>query len=190
MDAPPAWVASDMLSQAEHDENAMAVLITFNSNYAHRVEGEIRRQLRLLQRRKIAEVSIKNRAFIIVAKNLKEGIELANEIAPEHLQLAMKDPKKVVDQITNAAAIFLGNYTPEAIGDYYAGPSHTLPTNGTARFGSPLSVLDFLKTCSIIHFDEKALQRTGNTVVRLAEMEGLTGHAQSIKFRLNAPGKN
>jgi histidinol dehydrogenase len=186
IDSPPAWVAADMLSQAEHDENAMSVLITFNSNYAHRVEGEIRRQLRTLSRRKIAEISIKNRAFIIVAKNLKEGIELANEIAPEHLQLAMKEPKKVVDQITNAGAIFLGNHTPEACGDYLAGPSHVLPTTGNARFGSPLSVLDFLKTSSIIQFDDKALQKTADTVVRLAEMEGLTAHSQSIKIRLDS----
>jgi histidinol dehydrogenase len=190
MDAPPAWVAADMLSQAEHDENAMAVLVTFNSNYAHRVEGEIRRQLRTLARRKIAEVSIKNRAFIIVAKNLKEGIDLANEIAPEHLQLAMKEPKKVVDQITNAGAIFLGNHTPEACGDYYAGPSHVLPTTGNARFGSPLSVLDFLKTSSIIQFDEKVLQKSQDVLVRLAEMEGLTAHAQSVKIRFDSSGKN
>ncbi|MDX1386577.1 MAG: histidinol dehydrogenase, partial [bacterium] len=182
--APPAWVAADLLSQAEHDENSLAVLITFNSNYAHRVEGEIRRQLRSLSRRKIAEVSIKNRAFIIVAKNLKEGIGLANEISPEHLELAVKDPNKIVDQITNAGAIFLGNYTPEACGDYLAGPSHVLPTTGNARFGSPLGVLDFLKFSSIISFDEKALKKHSQTLTHLAEMEGLTGHGTSVRLRL------
>lgn len=184
MDAPPAWVAADLLSQAEHDENSLAVLITFNSNYAHRVEGEIRRQLRALSRRKIAEVSIKNRAFIIVAKNLKEGIGLANEISPEHLELAVKDPNKVVDQITNAGAIFLGNYTPEVCGDYIAGPSHVLPTNGNARFGSPLGVLDFLKFSSIISFDEKALKKHSDVLTHLAQMEGLTGHGASVQLRL------
>ncbi len=184
MEAPPAWVAADMLSQAEHDENALAVLVTFNSNYAHRVEGEIRRQLRMLKRRKIAEVSIKNRAFIIVAKTLKEGISLANEIAPEHLQLAIKDPEKSVDLVRNAGAIFLGNLTPEACGDYIAGPSHVLPTAGNARFGSPLGVLDFLKISSVIQFDQKAIDKFGETVVRLSEMEGLTGHSESIKLRL------
>lgn len=184
MDAPPSWVAADMLSQAEHDENSLSVLVTFNSNYAHRVEGEIRRQLRQLKRRKIAEVSIKNRSFIIVAKNLKEGISLSNEIAPEHLQLAIKDPEKAVDMVTNAGAIFLGNYTPEACGDYIAGPSHVLPTTGNARFGSPLGVLDFLKVSSVISFETKAIEKFGETVIRLSEMEGLTGHAESVKLRL------
>jgi histidinol dehydrogenase len=184
-DAPPDWMAADLLSQAEHDENALAVLITFNSNYAHRVEGEIRRQLRGLSRRKIAEVSIKNRAFIIVAKNLAEGIDLANEIAPEHLQLAVKEPQKILDKIRNAGAVFLGNHTPEACGDYIAGPSHVLPTTGTARFGSPLSVLDFLKTSSVVSFDDKALKKYGETMVRLANMEGLEAHAKSVQIRLD-----
>jgi len=189
MDAPPSWVAADLLSQAEHDENSMAVLVTFNSNYAHRVEGEIRRQLRALSRRKIAEVSIKNRTFLIVAKNIAEGISLSNEIAPEHLQLAVKDPKKHLDSIHNAGAIFLGNHTPEACGDYLAGPSHVLPTTGNARFGSPLSVLDFLKTSSVISYDLKALKKQSDTLIRLAEMEGLTGHAESVRVRLQEKPK-
>jgi histidinol dehydrogenase len=148
------------------------------------VEGEIRRQLRQLKRRKIAEVSIKNRSFIIVAKNLKEGISLSNEIAPEHLQLSIKDPEKAVDLVTNAGAIFLGNYTPEACGDYIAGPSHVLPTTGNARFGSPLGVLDFLKISSVISFEPKAIEKFGETVIRLSEMEGLTGHSESVRLRL------
>lgn len=183
-DAPPAWVAADLLSQAEHDEKALTVLVTFNSNYAHRVEGEIRRQLRGLSRRKIAEVSIKNHSFIIVAKNISEGVDLANEIAPEHLQLALKDPKKALDQVQNAGAIFVGTYTPEACGDYLAGPSHVLPTTGNARFASPLGVPDFLKTTSVISFDAKALKKHSNTIIRLAEMEGLQAHAKSVRIRL------
>lgn len=183
-DAPPAWVAADLLSQAEHDENSLSVLVTFNSNYAHRVEGEIRKQLRLLERRKIAEVSIKNQSFIIVAKTLNEGVGLANEIAPEHLELAIKDPGKVLDKITNAGAIFLGTHTAEACGDYLAGPSHVLPTTGNARFGSPLGVLDFLKTSSIVSFDAKALKKFGPTLITLAKMEGLQAHARSIELRL------
>ena len=183
-DAEPSWIAADLLSQAEHDENASAILVTFNSNYAHRVEGEIRRQLRALGRRKIAEASIKNKAFIIVAKNMTEATDLVNEIAPEHLQLAIKDPKSALPQVRNSGAIFLGYYTPEACGDYIAGPSHVLPTAGSARFSSPLGVYDFLKTTSIISFDAKALNKYGDAIVRIAELEGLTGHAQSIKLRL------
>lgn len=182
--ADPAWIAADLLSQAEHDENASAILITFNSNYAHRVEGEIRRQLRALSRRKIAEASIKNKAFIIVAKNFAEAADLANEIAPEHLQLAIKDPKPGLASILNAGAIFLGYYTPEACGDYVAGPSHVLPTAGSARFSSPLGVHDFLKTSSIISYDQKALNKHGDAIIRLAEMEGLSGHAQSVRLRI------
>ncbi len=184
MDAPPAWVAADMLSQAEHDENALSVLVTFNSNYAHRVEGEIRRQLRNLERRKIAEASIKSHSFIIVAKNLEEGMELTNEVAPEHLQLALTDPDKALPLVKNAGAIFMGNYTPEACGDYLAGPSHVLPTAGTARFGSPLSVFDFLKISSIVRFTPQAVEKFGPTIQTLATMEGLTGHAYSIAARL------
>ncbi len=182
--ADPSWVAADLLSQAEHDENASAILITFNSNYAHRVEGEIRRQLRALDRRKIAEASIKNKAFIIVAKNLAEAVELSDEIAPEHLQLALKESKAALNLVRNAGAIFLGYNTPEAVGDYIAGPSHVLPTAGSARFSSPLGVYDFLKKSSIISFDAKALNKFGDAVIRLAEMEGLTGHAQSIRLRM------
>lgn len=183
-DAPPAWVAADMLSQAEHDENAMSVLVTFNSNYAHRVEGEIRRQLRYLSRRKIAESSIKNKSFIVVAKDIAEGIELSNEIAPEHLELAVKNPEKHLDAITNAGAIFLGLMTPEVCGDYVAGPSHVLPTAGNARFGSPLSVLDFLKSSSVISFDQKALKKFAPTLETLSKMEGLDAHGMAVKVRL------
>jgi histidinol dehydrogenase len=182
--AQPSWVAADLLSQAEHDEHASSILITFNSNYAHRVEGEIRKQLRFLTRRKIAEVSIKSKAFIIVAKNSREAADLVNEIAPEHLQLAIKDIKGTLPHIKNAGAIFLGYHTPEACGDYLAGPSHVLPTSGSSRFSSPLGVHDFLKINSVISFTAKALQKHGETIIRLAELEGLQAHAQSIRVRL------
>jgi len=183
-ESEPAWVAADLLSQAEHDEDAASILITFNSNYAHRVEGEIRRQLRTLSRRKIAEASIKAKSFIIVAKDLNEAAALSNEIAPEHLQLAIKDPKKILDQIQNAGAIFLGSMTPEACGDYMAGPSHVLPTAGSARFSSPLGVTAFLKTNSIISYDAKALQKHGKAIIALAELEGLQAHANSVSLRI------
>ncbi len=182
--AEPSWVAADLLSQAEHDENASSILITFNANYAHRVEGEIRKQLRFLTRRKIAEASIKSKAFIIVAKNIQEAADLANEIAPEHLQLAIKDFKSTLPHIKNAGAVFLGYNTPEACGDYIAGPSHVLPTSGSARFSSPLGVHDFLKINSVISFDAKGLQKHADTIIRLAELEGLQAHANSIRVRL------
>ncbi len=182
--AEPSWVAADLLSQAEHDEDSSAILITFNSNYAHRVEGEIRRQLRGLTRRKIAESSIKFKSFIIVAKDASEAAALANEIAPEHLELAIKEPKKILGQIQNAGAIFLGYHTPEACGDYLAGPSHVLPTAGAARFSSPLGVGAFLKTTSINSFDEKALKKYSDSLVCLAELEGLQAHANSVQVRL------
>ncbi len=182
--ADPAWIAADLLSQAEHDENAAVVLITFNSNYAHRVEGEIRRQLRGLTRRKIAEASIKANAFIIVAKDIKEAAALSDEIAPEHLQLGVKDPEKLLPLINNAGAIFLGLFSPTVCGDYLAGPSHVLPTAGSARFSSPLGVAAFLKTSSLVKFDEKAINKFGAAIICLAEMEGLQAHASSIQLRM------
>ena len=148
--ADPKIVATDLLSQAEHDENATCVLITLNINFAHRVDGELRRQLRTISRKAIAESAIKNRTFIVVARNQENAIELVNEIAPEHLQIAYKNPDSIVDKIKNAGAIFMGYHTPVALGDYYAGPSHVLPTAGTARFSSGLNVLDFVKSSSII----------------------------------------
>lgn len=182
--ADPVWMAADLLSQAEHDEHAATVMITFNSNYAHRVEGEIRKQLRMLTRRKIAEASIKSNSFIIVAKDLKEAAALSDEIAPEHLQLCVAQPDKLLPLIHNAGAIFLGYSSPTACGDYLAGPSHVLPTAGSARFSSPLGVGAFLKTTSIIRFDDKAIQKSGPSIITLAEMEGLQAHANSIQVRL------
>jgi histidinol dehydrogenase len=148
------------------------------------VEGEIRKQLRTLTRRKIAEASIKSNSFIIVAKDLKEAAALSDEIAPEHLQLCIAQADKLLPMIHHAGAIFLGFYSPTVCGDYLAGPSHVLPTAGSARFSSPLGVGAFLKTTSLIRFDDKAIQKFGPSIMTLAEMEGLQAHANSIHVRL------
>jgi len=182
--ADPKIIAADLLSQAEHDENATCVLVTFDINFAHRVDGELRRQLRLTPRRSIAESAIKNRTFIIITKNVESAVGLINEIAPEHLELVIKDAAKIAEKIRNAGAIFLGHHAPVALGDYFAGPSHVLPTAGTAKFSSCLNVQDFLKATSIIGCDEKAFKRMSPDIIRLAEMESLIAHADSIRARL------
>jgi histidinol dehydrogenase len=184
---PPAYVASDLLSQAEHDEQASTLLITTNANYAIRVEGEVRKQVLKLKRKAIANESIKKRGLIVLVRNLNEGIELVNEMAPEHLEICTKDPEKVLAKVKHAGTIFLGPYTPESIGDYVAGPSHVLPTHGTARFFSALSVYDFIKTIPVIKFGEKAFKKFGPTAAQLAESEGLTAHANSINLRIEKP---
>lgn len=181
---PASHVAADLLAQAEHDALASPLLITDNSTYASRVEGETRRQLMRLSRKAIAGESIQKRALIVLVRNLDEGIDLINEIAPEHLELALKDAKSYVDRIENAGAIFVGGFSPEAIGDYVAGPSHVLPTQGTARFFSLLRSSDFLKATSIISIEEKAFKKLGPTASRLAQLEGLTAHAHAVDIRL------
>lgn len=181
---PPAYVASDILSQAEHDEMACSLLITNNSNYAIRVEGEVRKQTLKLARKSIASESVKKRGLIVLVRNMSEALELVNEIAPEHLEICTENPDALADQIHHAGAIFLGPYTPEAIGDYIAGPSHVLPTHGSARFFSVLKVSDFVKTTSVIKFSEKAFRKWGPVAAQIATMEGLTGHAAAIEMRL------
>lgn len=181
---PAAHVASDLLAQAEHDEMACSLLLTTNSNYAIRVEGEVRKQTLRLDRKAIASESIKKRGLIVLVRNVDEGIALINEIAPEHVELCLEDAEKLVPQIKHAGAIFVGPYSPEAVGDYIAGPSHILPTNGCARFSSLLQVSDFLKTTSVIHFGPKSFQKLGPIAAQIARMEGLTGHARSIEIRL------
>lgn len=184
---PPAYVASDLLSQAEHDETASSLLITTNSNYAIRVEGEVRKQVLKLDRKPIANESIKKRGLIVLVRNLKEGIDLINEIAPEHLEICTADPeKKVLPFIKHAGAIFIGPYTPEVMGDYVAGPSHVLPTHGSARFFSALNVTDFIKTTPVIKFTQKSFEKLAPTAMRIARMEGLTGHANAIEIRLKS----
>jgi histidinol dehydrogenase len=182
--ATPAWLASDLLSQAEHDELAQALLITHAKRLVPRVQEQLARQLKVLKRSKIAKQSLAARGAIVVTQSLDESITLANEYASEHLVLAVDNPDVLVKQVTNAGAIFLGHYTPVAVGDYLAGPNHVLPTGGTARFFSPLGVDDFLKRTSFMRFEPPKLRELGADVIRLAEVEGLTGHGVSIDLRL------
>ena len=182
--ATPAWLAADLISQAEHDELAQAILITHVKGLVPRVQEQITRQLKDLDREKIATKSIKNRGAIIVTKSLEESIKLSEEYASEHLVLAVEDPEKVSKEIGNAGAIFMGHYTPVAVGDYMAGPNHVLPTGGTSRFFSPLGVDDFLKRTSFMKFEPPKLRELGTDIVRLANVEGLTGHGTSVELRL------
>jgi histidinol dehydrogenase len=182
--ATPAWLAADLLSQAEHDELAQSILITHVKGLVTRVQDQLARQLTTLDRADIAEKSIKARGAIVVTKNLDESIRLANEYASEHLVLAVEDPETTAKGVENAGAIFLGHYTPVAVGDYIAGPNHVLPTGGTARFFSPLSVDDFLKRTSFMKFEPPKLRELGADIVRLANVEGLSGHGASVELRL------
>ncbi len=178
-------VAADLLSQAEHDELASSVLITTNRGFGEKVAAEVERQLKELSREAIARKSWESFGVIIVAGNLEEAIAFSNRIAPEHLELAVENPFEILPLITNAGAIFMGHYTPEAAGDYLAGPNHTLPTGGTARFFSPLSVDDFVKKSSIIHFTRGGLERVGADIVRISRLEGLDAHGRSVSLRLD-----
>ncbi|MBX7148971.1 histidinol dehydrogenase [bacterium] len=181
---PAQYIAADLLAQAEHDELACPLLITDDSNFASRVDGEVRIQLASLRRKDIANASIQKRALIVLVRNLNDGIDLVNEIAPEHLELAVKDPKKILDKIINAGAVFMGAYTPETMGDYLAGPSHVLPTAGTARYFSPLNTNSFIKATSVISLDKNAFNKLAPDAIRLAEMEGLDAHAKAVSIRL------
>ena len=182
--ANPAWVAADLISQAEHDEMAQAILLTPAKALVARVRDQITRQLKTLDRGRIASKSLQTRGALIACKNMEECIALANRYAPEHLIIAVDDPDPVAKQIVNAGAIFLGHYTPVAVGDYLAGPNHVLPTGGTARFFSPLSVDDFLKKTIVTRFEPPKLRELGLDVMRLADIEGLTGHRLSVDLRL------
>jgi histidinol dehydrogenase len=180
----PAHIAADLLSQAEHDELASSILITTSRSFGEQVAQEVERQLCQLTREAIARKSWDSYGAIILAGTLDEAVAFSNRIAPEHLELAVADPFAVMPGITNAGAIFLGHFTPEAAGDYLAGPNHTLPTGGTARFFSPLSVDDFVKKSSIIWFSEAGLNRLGGDIVRIADLEGLQAHGRSVSVRL------
>jgi histidinol dehydrogenase len=182
--ATPAWIAADLISQAEHDELAQSVLITHVKALVTRVQEQITKQLKDLDRADIAKKSIKTRGAIVQTKNLEESLKLADEYASEHLVLAIEDPEKAAKTVENAGAIFMGHYTPVAVGDYIAGPNHVLPTGGTARFFSPLSVDDFLKRTSFMKFEPPNLRELGGDIVRLANVEGLTGHGTSVELRL------
>lgn len=179
----PEFVAADLLSQAEHDKMASAVLVTDSESLAQRVSEELERQIHLLPRAEIARVSIDNNGKIIVADDLKKSIDIANEIAPEHLEICVDDPFDYLDKIKNAGSIFMGKYCPEALGDYFAGPNHTLPTGGTARFSSPLSVDDFVKKTQYTYYTKDALGQVADSVAYFAEKEGLSAHARSATVR-------
>ena len=172
-----------MLSQAEHDKLATAVLITDSMDLATKVAAEIEVQLEALPRREIARVSIENNGKIIVAPNLDLAIEAANRVAPEHLELVMDDPFKYLGMVKNAGSVFMGRYCPEALGDYLSGANHTLPTNGTARFSSPLSVDDFVKKTQYTYYSKEALEKVYKDIALFAEKEGLHAHAKSATIR-------
>ena len=180
----PKFVAADLLSQAEHDKMASAVLVTDSEELAKKVSDELEQQIPLLPRKEIARASIDNNGKIIVAKdNLSLAIDIANEIAPEHLELCVDNPFDYLDKIKHAGSVFMGKYCPEALGDYFAGPNHTLPTSGTARFSSPLSVDDFVKKTQFIYYSKDALSGVADKVAYFAEKEGLSAHAKSATIR-------
>ena len=179
----PKFVAADLLSQAEHDKMASAVLVTDSMDLALLVRDEIEAQLKVLPREEIARVSIDNNGKIIVADNLEDVIDVSNEIAPEHLELCVDNPFDYLDKIKNAGSIFMGRYCPEALGDYYSGANHTLPTSGTARFSSPLSVDDFVKKSQYTYYTKDALKKVAEDVAFFAEKEGLSAHARSATVR-------
>jgi histidinol dehydrogenase len=182
--ATPAWIAADLLSQAEHDEMACVTLFTPARALVSKVQDQLARQLKTLDRSAIARKALASRGAIVVAKDMAQCLALADRYAPEHLVLAVDDAETLSKQVHNAGAIFLGHYTPVAVGDYLAGPNHVLPTGGTARFFSPLGVEDFLKRSSVIRFEPPKLRELGMDVMRLAALEGLTGHAKSVEMRL------
>jgi len=181
----PKYVAADLLSQAEHDKMASAVLVCDSMELAKKVSEEVEIQLKKLPRYEIARASIDDFGKIIVAKDFDEVIKVSNEIAPEHLELVVDNPFDYLDKILNAGSIFMGRYTPEALGDYYAGPNHTLPTSGTARFSSPLSVDDFVKKSQYTYYTEEALKKVYKDVEYFAEKEGLSAHARSATVRFD-----
>lgn len=181
----PVFVAADLLSQAEHDKLASAVLVTDSEALALSVQAEVERQLCKMERQEIARASVEANGKIIVCGNIPQAVEIANEIAPEHLELCVDDPLALLPQVKNAGSVFLGRYTPEAIGDYFAGPNHTLPTGGAAKFSSPLSVDDFVKKTQYIYYTKGALEGAADCVIKFAQSEGLYGHANSVKVRLN-----
>lgn len=187
--ANPVFVAADLLSQAEHDPLASAVLVTTSTKLADDVEEQLHEQCRQLERAEIAAASLRNHGAICVVRDLQKGIDVVNRLAPEHLELMVAEPWAVLGSIQHAGAIFLGPFSPEPVGDYWAGPNHILPTNGTARFSSPLTVDDFVKKSSIIAYSEQALARDAEEIVTLADSEGLTAHAAAIRVRCDKGGE-
>lgn len=182
--ANPSFVASDLLSQAEHDEMASAILITNSNSLAEKVQTEVEKQLNALPRKEIAQKAIKNNSGIIIAANLEECVEFSNQISPEHLELCTANPFELLDMVKNAGSIFLGYYTPEPLGDYIAGPNHTLPTSGNAAFSSPLSVDDFRKKSSFLYYTREKLEEISDRTMDFAKREGLDAHARAIEIRV------
>lgn len=182
--ANPKYIAADLISQAEHDEMAASILVTDSKVLAEKVIEELKNQTKTLERKEIIEKSLENYGAIILTDNLNKSINIANDLAPEHLEILIENPFEVVDRIKNAGAIFLGEYSPEPVGDYFAGTNHTLPTSSTAKFSSPLGVDDFIKKTSLIYYSKKAFMEAKDYIIRIANEEGLTGHANSIKVRV------
>ncbi len=181
--ANPRYVAADLLSQAEHDELASAILITTSDKLAEAVDAEVDAFVKQLSRKEIIGKSLENYGYILLAETMEDAVETANEIASEHVEILTADPYAVMTKVRNAGALFLGEYSSEPLGDYYAGPNHILPTNGTAKFFSPLNVDDFMKKTSIISYSEQALRKVHKDIELFANSEGLTAHANSIKVR-------
>ncbi|NOZ25545.1 MAG: histidinol dehydrogenase [Nitrospirae bacterium] len=186
--APPEFVASDLLSQAEHDELASSVLVTSSKRLALRVRDEIERQMATLSRKDIALASLKNFGAIIVTGTLRKAVQVSNLIAPEHLEIMTERPEKLLPHVRNAGAVFLGKWTPESLGDYAAGPNHTLPTGGTARFFSPLGVYDFIKRSSLLSFSRRSFQELSSVVETLSGLEGLEAHGNAVRVRRSKRG--
>lgn len=181
--ADPKFLAADMLSQAEHDVLASAILLTTSQEIADQTKAELARQTAALERKEIMEQSLRDFSVILVCDTMDEAVDLANELAPEHLEVMADNPMSYIGRLDNAGSVFLGKYSPEPLGDYYAGPNHVLPTSGTARFFSPLSVDDFVKRSSFIYYTEEALREAKDDIVCIASREGLTAHANSITVR-------
>lgn len=182
--ANPAFIAADLLSQAEHDPMASSIVVTDSEALAHVVAIALEAQLKALPRSEIARESLKRYGAIVIVADMKEAAGVSNEIAPEHLEVMTRAPRRMLPMLTNAGAIFLGQWTPEPLGDYAAGPNHTLPTGGTARFSSPLGVYDFLKRTSLLEFTEAGFSKLAPTVIEIAQAEGLSAHARSVRVRL------
>ena len=181
--ANPKYLAADLMSQAEHDVLASAILLTTSSKIAEETIAQIYEQVEHLERKDIINKSLDDFGAVIVCDTMDEAIEFANDLAPEHLEVCVANPLEYIGRLDNAGSLFLGNYSPEPLGDYYAGPNHVLPTSGTARFFSPLSVDSFIKKSSFIYYTQDALKAAKDDIVALAEAEGLTAHANSIKVR-------
>ena len=189
--ANPVYLAADLLSQAEHDEYARAILISNQDSILLQTENELKKQLKTLPRSNLAKVSLINNGALVKVKNLSEGVNLVNKIAPEHLEIQVKNPHSILDSVKNAGALFLGRYTPEPVGDYWAGCNHILPTSAGARYSSALSVRDFLRWISVVEYDKNKLQTEGKKIARFARIEGLEAHARAVEYRLkNETGEN